>query len=82
MEDFTGGVTESFDLSKDMEGLFEKMQRNARRANLMSCSIKVCTVCVRMYRYCIAGIFREVKFLWFSWLRGEPRSFYPRNSTT
>ena len=22
--------------------------------------------------YCIAGIFQGVKFLWFSWLRGEP----------
>ena len=27
-------------------------------------------VCVHMYH--IAGIFRGVKFLWFSWLRGEP----------
>ena len=31
--------------------------------------------------YRIAGIFRGVKFLWFSWLRGVPRNFYPRNST-
>ena len=22
------------------------------------------------------------KFSWFSWLRGEPRNFYPRNSAT
>ena len=23
-----------------------------------------------------------VKYLWFLWLRGKPRKFYPRNSTT
>ena len=31
--------------------------------------------------YRIAGIFQRVKFSWFSWLRGEPRNFYPQNST-
>ena len=31
--------------------------------------------------YRIAGNFRGVKFQCFSWLRGEPRNFYPQNST-
>ena len=41
MEDFTGGVTESFDLSANQDGLYDKIKRNAARSSLMSCSIKV-----------------------------------------
>ena len=36
-----------------------------------------CTAKVRGSDYCIADIFRGVKFSWFSWLRGEPRKFLP-----
>ena len=43
MEDFTGGVVETFDLSQDVEGLFEKIKKNASRSSLMSCSIKAVT---------------------------------------
>ena len=43
MEDFTGGVTESFDLTQDNEGLFTKIEKNAKRSTLMSCSIKATT---------------------------------------
>ena len=43
MEDFTGGVTESIDLSQDTEGLFTKIKKNAGRSSLMSCSIKATT---------------------------------------
>ena len=47
MEDFTGGVTESFDLSANQDGLYDKIKRNAARSSLMSCSIKVCmSMCV------------------------------------
>ena len=43
MEDFTGGVTETFDLTQDNEGLFNKIEKNAKRSTLMSCSIKATT---------------------------------------
>lgn len=39
MEDFTGGVVETFELAKAENDLFEKILRNAARATLMSCSI-------------------------------------------
>ena len=46
---------------------------------LFVCST-VYDVCTCMCVYRLAGIYREVKFSWFSWLRGEPRNFYPQNS--
>ena len=43
MEDFTGDVTESYDLKEDNEGLFTKILKNAMCSALMSCSIKATT---------------------------------------
>ncbi len=43
MEDFTGGVVESFDLTQDVEGLFRKIEKNIKSSTLMSCSIKAVT---------------------------------------
>ena len=40
MEDFTGGVVESYELDKAGEDLYDRIERNARRSSLMSCSIK------------------------------------------
>ena len=40
MEDFTGGVVESYELDKAGEELFDRIEKNARRSSLMSCSIK------------------------------------------
>ena len=41
MEDFTGGVAESYDLSKDVDfNLFEYMKRSNAHLSLLSCSIK------------------------------------------
>ena len=40
MEDFTGGVVETFELDKEGEGLFDRIEKNAKRSSLMSCSIK------------------------------------------
>ena len=51
LEDFTGGVTEAFDLKKNQDGLFDKIRRNARCSSLMSCSIRVCSV-----RYGVTGM--------------------------
>ena len=39
MEDFTGGVVESYDLKKEDDSLFTKIEKCAKRASLMSCSI-------------------------------------------
>ena len=41
MEDFTGGVVESYTLSESNPGLYERILRSAQRSSLMSCSIKV-----------------------------------------
>ena len=42
MEDFTGGVAESYDLSKKVDfNLFEYMKRSNAHLSLLSCSIKV-----------------------------------------
>ena len=41
MVDFTGGVVESFDLSKEHKGLYEKIQKHLVHSSLLSCSIKV-----------------------------------------
>lgn len=42
MEDFTGGVVESYDLSKDVGfNLFKYMKSSNARLSLQSCSIKV-----------------------------------------
>ena len=40
MEDFTGGVVESYDLPKANDNLFEIMAKAAKKKALMSCSIK------------------------------------------
>lgn len=43
MVDFTGGVVESYDLGDaevNADELFDKVQKNAKRSSLMSCSIK------------------------------------------
>ena len=43
MEDFTGGVVESYDLSKKVDfDLFEFMKRSNAHMSLLTCSIKVC----------------------------------------
>lgn len=39
MEDFTGGVVETFDLSKAEADLFDKILKNSAKSSLMSCSI-------------------------------------------
>ena len=61
----------------------------ASRGHLLSLRMFTCipTVCfytspililvVYYGKYRIAGIFRGVKFSWFSWLRGEPRNLPP-----
>lgn len=41
MVDFTGGVVESLDLSKEQQGLFERVRKHLTRSSLLSCSIKV-----------------------------------------
>ena len=42
MEDFTGGVAESYDLSEKVDfNLFEYMKRSNAHLSLLSCSIKV-----------------------------------------
>ncbi len=40
MEDFTGGLVESFELKDDIEGLFQKIEKSIKQSSLMSCSIK------------------------------------------
>ena len=40
LEDFTGGVTESFDIKK-AESLYDKILKGIKRSCLMGCSIKV-----------------------------------------
>ena len=40
MEDFTGGVVESYELDKVGDELFDRIEKNAKRSSLMSCSIK------------------------------------------
>ena len=40
MEDFTGGVVESYDLAKATASLFPIMAKAAKKKALMSCSIK------------------------------------------
>ena len=40
MVDFTGGVVEAFDLEKAGDDLYDRLERNAARYSLMSCSIK------------------------------------------
>lgn len=41
MEDFTGGITELFDLGKSApDNLFDIMVKGSSRASLMSCSIE------------------------------------------
>jgi hypothetical protein len=40
MVDFTGGVVECFDLEKTEDDLYDRLERNAARSSLMSCSIK------------------------------------------
>lgn len=40
MEDFTGGVVESYDLPKANDNLFSIMAKAAKKKALMSCSIK------------------------------------------
>ena len=40
MVDFTGGVVEIFELGKDNPNLFDRLVKNAKKASLMSCSIK------------------------------------------
>ena len=41
MEDFTGGVTEVFDLRKAPTDLFKIMQKGCSRGSLMGCSLDV-----------------------------------------
>ena len=42
MEDFTGGVVESYDLTKEIGfNLFDQMKRSNVHLSLLSCSIKV-----------------------------------------
>ena len=41
MEDFTGGVTEVFDLRKAPTDLFKIMQKGCSRNSLMGCSLDV-----------------------------------------
>ena len=41
MEDFTGGVVESFTLSEPNPDLYDRILRSAKRSSLMSCSVKV-----------------------------------------
>lgn len=41
MEDFTGGVTELFELSEAPKGLFIIMKKALERGSLMGCSIDV-----------------------------------------
>ena len=43
MEDFTGGVVESYDLKTGPSDLYDRILKGAKRSSLMSCSIKVCT---------------------------------------
>lgn len=45
MEDFTGGVTETFDLTQGNEGLslFDRIKKSASLSSLISCSIKATT---------------------------------------
>ena len=43
MEDFTGGVVETYDLSKKVDfNLFEFIKRSNAHLSLLTCSIKVC----------------------------------------
>lgn len=42
MEDFTGGVTEYFELSDDPTELYKIMKNALERGSLMGCSIDVC----------------------------------------
>ena len=41
MEDFTGGVVESYDLKTGPSDLYDRILKGAKRSSLMSCSIKV-----------------------------------------
>ena len=42
MEDFTGGLVESYDLTKELSfDLFKYMKKSNDRLSLLSCSIKV-----------------------------------------
>ena len=45
MEDFTGGVTEVFDLRKAPTDLFKIMQKGCSRGSLMGCSLDVRNEC-------------------------------------
>ena len=42
MEDFTGGVSEIYDMDKSPANLFNIMLKAYQRGSLMGCSIEVC----------------------------------------
>ena len=46
MEDFTGGVTEEFDLTKDLPpNLFRILTKALERESMMACSVNVSRTC-------------------------------------
>ncbi len=62
MVDFTGGVVESFDLMKPLPNevdLREKIEKSAKRASLMSCSIRYDDI---MPYYCLSLMFVHYTF--------------------